>query len=127
MRFPTMSRGALARPILPLIVEGAGGQRLIVDALIDTGADLTLFPIDVAVALGIDLTGLPQIPVGSALGQQLSYARSRFGTSIATGRVSLARDRRHPVAVDDIRYSRHTRVFRAFSFALRLERSACRD
>jgi len=74
MRFPTMSRGALARPILPLLVEGAGGQRLIVDALVDTGADLTLFPFDVAVALGLDLTRLPQIPVGSALGQQLTYA-----------------------------------------------------
>jgi hypothetical protein len=74
MPFATMARGGLHRPIVPLVVEASTGQRLIVDALVDTGADLTLLPIDVAQALGIDLTPYIQTAVSSALGQQLTYA-----------------------------------------------------
>jgi hypothetical protein len=73
MRFPTMPTGGLRRPILPLTIESPGGQRMIVDALVDTGADLTLLPVAVATVFGIDLTLLPQTPVNSALGRQLTY------------------------------------------------------
>jgi Aspartyl protease len=74
MRFPTLARGRLRRPIVPLIVESARGVRTVLDALVDTGADRTLLPISVAKSLKIDVSALQQVPVGSALGQRVNYA-----------------------------------------------------
>ena len=68
MQFPTMAIDGLHRPIIPLLVESAAGHQLIVDALVDTGSDITVFPEAVAQALGIDLTEAAQRSVSSALG-----------------------------------------------------------
>jgi len=74
MRFPTMARGGLRRPIIPLIVEAPSGVRLLTDALVDTGADTTILPARVAAQLGIDLPAPPKVPVFSASGHSIKYA-----------------------------------------------------
>jgi hypothetical protein len=74
MRFPTIARGGLRRPIIPLIVEGPNGVRLLTDALVDTGADVTLLPDVLAPQFGIDLTALPYGALISASGHPLNCA-----------------------------------------------------
>jgi hypothetical protein len=44
----------ITRPIVAVVIEGPGGRRLL-DGLLDTGADRTLFPQREAKALGISL------------------------------------------------------------------------
>ena len=55
MQCPTMAVAGLHRPIIPLVIESAQGSRLIIDALVDTGSDITLFPEGVANSLDISL------------------------------------------------------------------------
>jgi hypothetical protein len=50
--------GNLPRPQLPVRIT-AGGQTIHTTALVDSGADDTVFPVSYAKALGIDLTSLP--------------------------------------------------------------------
>lgn len=73
MRFQTMATNGLRRPIIPLIVEAGAGARLMVDALVDTGADRTLLPVELAAKLGIDLSALPAASLGSALGSSAMF------------------------------------------------------
>jgi hypothetical protein len=73
MRFPTIARDGCRRPLVPVLLESQEGNRLIVDALIDTGADVTLFPAAIAESLGIDLTNAPDRPLSSALGVIATY------------------------------------------------------
>ena len=73
MRFPTLITDERARPIIPLIVQSASGERALVDALVDTGADITLLSETVAEALGLDLTGVPESPIRTPLGHAGTY------------------------------------------------------
>ena len=73
MRFPTLITDERARPIIPRIVQSASGERALVDALVDTGADITLFSETVAEALGLDLTGVPESPIRTPLGHGGTY------------------------------------------------------
>lgn len=76
MRFPTMALDGLQRPVVPIMLESPGRRRLIVDALVDTGSDVTLFPEGFAAALDINLDGLPEKPLTSALGVIANYRES---------------------------------------------------
>ena len=73
MRLPTIARNGQRRPLIPILVESSAGKQLIVDALVDTGADVTLFPSAVADILAIDLTNAPERPLSSALGVITKY------------------------------------------------------
>ena len=73
MRFPTLITDDRARPIIPLIVQSPSGERALVDALVDTGADISLFSETVAEAQGLDLTGVPESPIRSPLGHAGTY------------------------------------------------------
>ena len=74
MQFPTMPTDGIRRPVVPLTLETIdGATRIIVDALIDTGSDITLFSADVATLLGINLGSDGNKPVTSALGTGDSY------------------------------------------------------
>lgn len=73
MRFPTVARQGLVRPIIPVRVMAANGNWALVDSLVDMGADITLFAARNAQQLGIDLSGLPDLPLTSALGTSGTY------------------------------------------------------
>ena len=76
MQFPTMATDGCYRPIIPVLIESPAGRRLIVDALVDTGSDVTLFPEAFAAALEINLGGQLRRPVTSALGIVAHYRQS---------------------------------------------------
>lgn len=73
MQFPTLIRQNLRRPIIAVTIHGPHGLSLQTDALIDTGSDVTLFSIDVARRLKIDLTGVTPLPVITAVGPVATY------------------------------------------------------
>lgn len=73
MQFPTFIRQNLDRPIIAVTIHGPHGLSLQTDALIDTGSDVTLFSSDVAQRLKIDLTGIPALPVMTAVGPIATY------------------------------------------------------
>ena len=73
MRFPTMLRRQIARPIITLHLEASNGNRVFSDVLVDTGADVTLLPVDLADSLNIDLSLLPEVTATSAIGGECRY------------------------------------------------------
>ena len=73
MQFPTLLRSHIARPIIALHLEASNGMRVCSDVLVDTGADVTLMPVDLADSLNIDLTQLPEVTVTSAIGGECRY------------------------------------------------------
>lgn len=59
LEFPFVALpGGVERPIIPVILEGAAGRRLL-DGLLHTGADRTLFPEREAKAVGLRLPAMP--------------------------------------------------------------------
>ena len=72
MRFPTVARQRIHRPLIALRVHSAGRSTL-TDALVDTGADISIFPKFVADRLRLDLTRLPEIAVNAPLGGGGNY------------------------------------------------------
>ena len=73
MRFPTTVREAIHRPIVMLHVASSSGRFVNVDALVDTGADVSLLPSSMATKLGIVLTAIPEFPIGSPIGSTTTY------------------------------------------------------
>ncbi|MGE4001395.1 MAG: aspartyl protease family protein [Planctomycetaceae bacterium] len=86
-----MPMDSIRRPIIPVIIESPAGRRLIVDALVDTGSDITLFPEDVASNLGIDLTESPARPLSSALGVIADYRSAEVVLELRRGTSELFR------------------------------------
>ncbi len=78
MQFPTtpLSDG-IQRPLVMLHIESPTGRRVSVDALVDTGADVTLFSFSTAAQLGMDLTQAPELPIGSAIGALTTYRTAK--------------------------------------------------
>jgi|GEM_PF-3625932 len=74
MQFPTtvLSNG-IRRPLVMLHLTSSSRLSINVDALVDTGADVTLLSDSIAAHLGIDLTTAPAFPIGSALGTIANY------------------------------------------------------
>jgi hypothetical protein len=55
LEFPYMQLpGGITRPIIAIVIEGPSGRRLL-DGLLDTGSDRTIFPRREATAIGIPL------------------------------------------------------------------------
>lgn len=75
MQFHTIALNGLHRPLLPMTVFSQTGQRLIVDALVDTGSDITLLPARIATELGIDLTTADEALLSTGLGVMGKYRR----------------------------------------------------
>ncbi|MBY0522633.1 MAG: retropepsin-like domain-containing protein [Gemmataceae bacterium] len=73
MQFPyTEVRPGSFRPKIPVLVRGVGSLHVI-DGLLDTGADRTMVPLQVALNLGIDVATLgPEVRLQSGTGQILS-------------------------------------------------------
>ena len=73
MQFPTLAKDQVRRPIVPVRLLGQNGRWSTIDALIDTGADITLFPERLAERLGVNLTDIAEVPLTSALGTIATY------------------------------------------------------
>lgn len=73
MRFPTTATRGQQRPLVALHAIAPNGRRIVVDALVDSGADLTLFTPAAAELLELDLTHIPETPISSAFGTVDSY------------------------------------------------------
>lgn len=107
MRYPTTVRETIHRPIVLLHVESPpGGRHINVDALVDTGADVSLLPSSMAAQLGIELSAAPQMPIGSPIGTSTTYRMSevilelRRGPDIVRWRTNVGFiDRRMPYAI----------------------------
>jgi hypothetical protein len=61
--------------LITVSVVGPGGTH-VVEGLVDSGADETVFPEDVAARIGVDLTGAPQ---GRGAGASLAGVPLRYG------------------------------------------------
>ena len=73
LEFPYMHLpGGITRPIIAIGIEGPGGRRLL-DGLLDSGSDRTVFPQREAVALGIRLPALPDGSLQTAGGVSITY------------------------------------------------------
>jgi hypothetical protein len=75
VRAPVHSAGGALtrlRPIVSVVIGPTGTQRIL-DCLIDSGADDTILPLRIAVALGIDLTHAPTGSAQGLGGMALSY------------------------------------------------------
>lgn len=72
MQFRTRLKNNICRPIIPVRVH-INGLSVLTDALIDTGADVTIMPKFVADRLGIDLSNAPESSLIGALGGGGSY------------------------------------------------------
>lgn len=79
MRFPTLTVRNCSRPVVSLVIESPHGSRILVDALVDalvdTGSDVTLLTPHAADLLQLDLTDCPDVEIQSALGTTGSYRR----------------------------------------------------
>ena len=73
MQFPTTLRRGHHRPLIPVKLLIDDGRCVLIDALIDTGADISLFPQHLAEQLGFDLSHPPDGMVSAAVGGQCSY------------------------------------------------------
>ncbi len=73
MQFPTRQRGNLIRPIVALQISVGETAPLAIEALIDTGADRTIFPAYVARHFNLSLSGPTSGEVKAAVGGSSEY------------------------------------------------------
>jgi hypothetical protein len=73
LEFPYMHLpGGISRPIIAVAIEGPSGRRL-VDGLLDTGSDRTIFPQREAKAIGIQLPAQVDGSIKTAGGVAIAY------------------------------------------------------
>jgi hypothetical protein len=72
---PLGGRNVRPRPIIPITIGGPGANSS-ERAIVDTGADDTLFPDSVARRIGLDLSGAPS---GSGAGVGMASVHVRYG------------------------------------------------
>ena len=73
LEFPYLQLpGGVTRPIIPVVLEGPTGRRLL-DGLLDTGCDRTLFPRREAQAVGLQLQSNPDGHMRTAGGVAIPY------------------------------------------------------
>ncbi|MBI1904262.1 MAG: hypothetical protein HYS13_24470 [Planctomycetia bacterium] len=96
LEFPYASLpGGIARPILAVVLEGPTGRRLL-DGLLDSGSDRTLFPESEARAVGLRLRARPDGSIRTAGGVSIPYRLAdavlelRASSTVLRWRTSIA-------------------------------------
>ena len=72
------------KPVLSLAVTGPSGTDC-PSALVDSGADDVVLPADIAAAIGIDLTAVPQLQAQGVGGQQATLAYAPIILELSDG------------------------------------------
>jgi hypothetical protein len=75
-------------PVFAITVSGSRGP-VTLDALVDSGADDTIFPERLAAKLGIDLTQAPQGDAATVSGAPVRYRYSPVNVQLRDGRETL--------------------------------------
>lgn len=70
---PFSKRKILIRPIIPISLK-SGGKSLRYEALIDSGADFSIFPTEIAKKLGVNLKKARKVYFSSATGDSVEGA-----------------------------------------------------
>ena len=73
MQFPTTLRRGSYRPLIAVRLLAEDGRYILIDALIDTGADVSLFPQHLAEQLGFDMSRPADGTVSAAVGGECEY------------------------------------------------------
>lgn len=95
--FDWMGSGRSAAPWVPVSLTGPGGETADVMMLVDTGADISILPKDLAAPLGIDATRLVR---SSAVGVGGSTSLWRARAAHLRGRIAL-----FEISFDEIDFS----------------------
>jgi hypothetical protein len=96
LEFPYLDLpGGVSRPIIPVVLHGPSGKRLL-DGLLDTGSDRTLFPQREAQIVGLPLPDNPDGHIRTAGGVSIPYRLSdavlelRASATVVRWRASVA-------------------------------------
>ena len=79
---PALTGGTVARPEIPLRIIGPSGT-IKVDALADTGADMTLFPRSFAARIGVPVDESIRWPMGGIAGQVVEASPGEVDLEVA--------------------------------------------
>ncbi|RLG89225.1 MAG: hypothetical protein DRO16_04280 [Thermoprotei archaeon] len=78
--FPYVLYRGMVYPIIPVVIEGR--EKAIVHALVDSGATISLFHINIAEDIGIDLKDAEQIYLAGIGGYVKAYIKRRVKISV---------------------------------------------
>jgi len=84
---PFSKKQILLRPIIPISLKSAG-TALRYEALIDSGADFCIFPIEIGKKLGLDINRLSKIYFTSATGDLVEGRKAEVKLDIGDGKFS---------------------------------------
>lgn len=85
IRKPDGSYRFIYRPVVPVEIAGSATSRTF-DSLLDSGADVTIFPASLAETLGVALDGLPVMRGAGMGGGRLEYQLATVKLRLSDGR-----------------------------------------
>lgn len=75
MKFPYVRYGSFYRPVIPVTLRTAN-KSILIEVLLDTGADISILHDSFADLLGINVTDGIKFPFGGIVGQTFGYRHS---------------------------------------------------
>ena len=72
MKFPYVRYKIFYKPVVPVVFK-CRSKNFFYQALIDTGADISIIPLEIALQLGIDLEKSDEYPFGGICGSGVGY------------------------------------------------------
>jgi len=78
--FPYVSHRGRFYPIIPVLLEGK--ERIVIHALVDSGATISLFPTNIAEDAGIDLRDAEQVYLAGIGGYVRAYVKKQVRVAV---------------------------------------------